>query len=191
MSDDPIPAEPPRPVHPAIVRRQRLRLSLDQAGDRCRLSISRPAALRGLSQAQLFGSAAAGVSERRDAESVARIQLRARGLARRIESRYPQTTHFPGGMPTHSATRSYSPAEHDSSCPDEAVGQTGQRGATFTPKRRPVRPSADRAGGVPVPEAWPARRRSAGRRRSVTAGWAGHPDLRGRNGRWGRCRRDT
>jgi hypothetical protein len=33
---------------------ERLRLSLEQAGDYCRFSISRPAALRGLSVAQLF-----------------------------------------------------------------------------------------------------------------------------------------
>jgi hypothetical protein len=47
---------------------ERLRLSVDHAGDQCRFSISRPAALRGLSDAQLFvpdlSDAAAGFSLR-------------------------------------------------------------------------------------------------------------------------------
>ena len=38
---------------------ERLRLSVDQSGDQCRVSISRPVALRGLSDAQLFESSGA------------------------------------------------------------------------------------------------------------------------------------
>lgn len=36
---------------------ERLRLTIDQSGDHCRLSIGRPASLRGLSDQQLFGAA--------------------------------------------------------------------------------------------------------------------------------------
>jgi hypothetical protein len=39
---------------------ERLRLTLDRPGDHCRLSVSRPAALRGLSDEQLFGAAPEG-----------------------------------------------------------------------------------------------------------------------------------
>ena len=54
---------------------ERLRLSVDQAGDHCRFSISRPAVLRGLSDAQLFDARGEG---QRGGSSLRLI----RGLAR-------------------------------------------------------------------------------------------------------------
>ena len=54
---------------------ERLRLSVDQAGDSCRLSISRPAALRGVSDAQMF-------DPRQEAERNGSSLRLIRGLAR-------------------------------------------------------------------------------------------------------------
>jgi signal transduction histidine kinase len=55
--------------------RERLRLAVDQAGDHCRFSISRPVALRGMNDAQLFDA----VSEEAGAGFALRL---VRGLAR-------------------------------------------------------------------------------------------------------------
>ena len=59
-----------------------LRLSLDRTGDRCRVAVGRPAALRGLSDAQLFAAGPpVANAEGKDAEDGFALRL-IRGLAR-------------------------------------------------------------------------------------------------------------
>ena len=58
---------------------ERLRLSIDQSGDQCRLSVSRPTALKGLSEAKLFDP---GQTSDPEATRVAFSMKLIRGLAR-------------------------------------------------------------------------------------------------------------